>query len=255
MAQLSCLFPSSAAVNQYTPFFARRNFSSPVTVIRASVARSCIFSVSELTPIYPGVCFVDVSVPTFPHAMARSGEMSVINGDPSVLDILGQIVADLNEGSLIWSSNATGVNCLSVFLKDKFNNTIMQCQPVFNLFASLTNSSEYTLYGPTRGISDCNGGLLWCGTRVTRSSVIRLRVSSPYFTKTISSAITVMGQGTATRVTIASPMPQTGPPLQAGFAMPQIQIQVTNAVGMVLKETGNLFLRVRLRPKNLTTRF
>ena len=255
-AQLSCLLSANAALNQNenfnVPFVVRRNFSSPVTVLRASVSRSCVFGILELTPMYPGMCFVDVSVPTFPQAVARSGSISIINGNPFDLEVLGRIITDLKEGSLIWSSNASGVNCLSVFLTDQFNNTIMQCQSDFNLFASLTNASDYQLYGPTRGVSDCKGGLLWCATRVTQSSLIRLKISSPYFTKTISSSIIVLGQGAATNVAILSPVSHTASPLQAGNALPPIQIQITNAARMVLTQTGSIVLRVRLRPKNLT---
>jgi hypothetical protein len=197
------------------------------------------------------MCFVDVSVTTFHLAKSSSSNITVINGDPFHIEILGQIPENFNEGSLIWSSNASGANCLSAFIRDQFLNAVMQCQNVFDLRAAMANGSYYQLFGPSQGISDCKGGLLWCATRVTVSSVIQLRISSPYFTKTISS-IVVLGQGAATNVAIISPVSQTDLPIQAGHALPPIQIQVTNAARMVLTQTGNIVLRVRLRPKSTT---
>lgn len=133
--------------------------------------------------MHPGECFIAVTVPLFLSAMSQSRNITVINGDPFELRVVGIIVAHLNEGSIIWSSNATGANCLAVSLADVFNNTILQCHNSFFLSASFTNFTEYPLYGSSRGVSDCKGGLMWCSTRVTHSGMIQLKVSSPFFRK------------------------------------------------------------------------
>jgi hypothetical protein len=253
--QLSCLLAANRTSKQLVPFVSRSDFLSPVTFIRERVARSCVFTLSGCKAIYPGDCVIVASVPLFSAATSLSRNINVINGDPSQLQVVGYITERLNEGAIIWSSNATGVNCLSVSLADEFNNTVMQCQNNFILSASYTNASEYALYGPSLGLSDCNGGLRWCSTRVMQSSVIRLKISSQFFTKTLSSLIHVEGQGAATKILVLSTIPQTARSFSAGGTLPPVQIQVANAADMVLSQTSKIFVRIRLRPKNSTIRF
>jgi hypothetical protein len=165
---------------------------------------------------------------------------------------MGQIPENFNEGSLIWSSNASGANCLSAFIRDQFLNPVMQCQNVFDLRAAMANGSYYQLFGPSQGISDCKGGLMWCTTRVTRSNVIELRISSPFFTKTIASSIQVTGQGAAVNIIVVSPIANKEAPFPAGSSIPPVQIQIANGARMPLYQTSSIFLRIRVRQKNST---
>jgi hypothetical protein len=250
MFQLSCLLSSNRTTNQVVPFVSRSNIFSPVTSVHQHVVRSCVFMISGFTAMYPGECFIAVTVPLFLSAMSQSRNITVINGDPFELRVVGIIEAHLNEGSIIWSSNATGANCLAASLADVFNNTVLQCHNNFFLSASFTNLTEYPLYGSSRGVSDCKGGLMWCSTRVTHSGMIQLKVSSPFFAKMISSLIRVDGQGSASKILLLSDVPQTAQTFEAGSALAPVQIQVSNAADMVLRHTSSIFIRVRIRPRN-----
>jgi hypothetical protein len=251
--QLSCLLSTNKTSTQVMPFITRSNFSSPVTLVHEHVSRSCAFIVSGLIAMHPGECFIAVTVPLFPTAMSLSRNITVINGDPFEFRVVGKIIAHSNEGSIIWSSNATGAHCLAASLADAFNNTVLQCHNSFFLSASFINLTQYPLYGPTRGVSDCKGGLMWCSTRVTQSGVIELNVTSAYFVKTISSRLLVDGQGSASKILLLSDVTQTARTFEAGSAMPPVQIQVSNSVGMALKQTGSIFIRVRIRLRNSTS--
>jgi len=258
LARLSCAFSDSGQFNGSVAFFMNGNASLPVFVIQKTVSRSCVFSISGVSPIRIGVCFISVTVPTFPDMYSRSTNVSVVNGDPFTFKILGHVVSELEEGAIIWSVNTSGSKCLRFFLYDQYYNPIMQCQNSFELSAAQSNASQasndYPLYGSTRGESDCQGALSWCSARVTRSGVIRLKISSSYFNRTVSSAINVTGQGAATNIAILTPQSKFTLPVQAGDRMPAIQIQVTNAVGTALTQTNNIVVKIRVNPKNSSVR-
>jgi hypothetical protein len=144
---------------------------------------------------------------------------------------------------------------LRVILFDKYDNMVKQCQQDFELMAFLLNAtrvSKYTLFGSTRGISDCQGSLEWCYTRVTYSGVIQLNISSPYFNKSVASSINVTGQGAPSQIAIVTPQSQIASAVQAGGIMSSIQIQVTNAVGIALRRTDGIVVKIRVIPKGVS---
>jgi hypothetical protein len=185
--------------------------------------------------------------------LSRSFNISVINDDPFAFETVGRVGAKINEGEIIWSVNASGSTCLRVTLFDKYDNLVKQCQRDFELSASLLNASQvskYALYGSTRGVSDCQGSLMWCHTRVTYSGIIQLNISSPYFNRAVASSINVTGQGTPSQIAVVTPQSQIASIVQAGGTMSSIQIQVTNAVGVALKQTNGVVVKIRVIPKN-----
>jgi hypothetical protein len=253
IAQLSCVLSDSGKLNGSVAFFLNTNPTLPVFLIQEYVSRSCVFSISGLSLIRAGLCFISVTVPTFPDMHSRSGNVSVINGDPFTFQIVGRVVTDLEEGAIIWSVNSSDSSCLRVVLYDQYNNPVLQCQNAFELSAmsiSASQTFDYALFGSTRGVSDCRGGLSWCFARVTVSSIVKLKISSPYFNKTLFSTINVTGQGAPANIAILTPQSNSALPVQAGSTMPSIEIQITNAVGMALKQTGNIVVKIRVNPKN-----
>jgi hypothetical protein len=254
-ARLACVLSSDGEFNVSVPFFARGDSSSAVFVMQEVVTRSCVFNISAVIPIHPGLCFLAVTVPAFPGLFSRSFNISVINDDPFTFGIVGRIGAKLEEGEVIWSANASGSACLRVTLYDKHNNMVKQCQRDFELTASLLNASQiskYTLYGSTGGVSDCQGGISWCHTRVTYSGIIQLNISSPYFNQIIASSINVTGQGAPSQIAVVTPHAQIASTVQAGNTMSSIQIQVTNAVGIALKQIDGVVVKIRVIPKNVS---
>jgi hypothetical protein len=238
------------------PFIVHGDSSSQVFVLQEVVTRSCIFNISAVIPVQPGICYLAVTVPTFPGLLSRSFNISVINDDPFTFETVGRVGAKISEGELIWSVNSSGSACLRVILFDKYDNMVKQCQRDFELTASFLNAtqvSKYVLFGPTRGISDCQGSLLWCYTRVTHSGIVQLNISSPYFSKSVASLINVTGQGAPSQIAIVTPQSQIASTVQAGGTMPSIQIQVTNAVGTALKRTDGVVVKIRVIPKNAST--
>jgi hypothetical protein len=253
-ATLSCILSNSGAYNASVSFYGKGNSSSMVFVLRKTVIRSCIFSISDIIPIHPGLCFLHVTVPTFPGVFSRTFNVSVINDDPFAFDVSGRIATLLEEGDIIWSMNTSVSRCLSLTLYDKYGNLVLQCQHDFDLTAENVNSSgtsKYNLFGPTRGTSDCKGGLQWCNTRVTSNGIVRINVSSPYFNKIVSS-INVSGQGAVAKLAVLTPQSQILSTVVAGSPMSSIQIQVTNAVGIALKRTENLAVKIRVVSLNST---
>jgi hypothetical protein len=251
---LSCVLTKNGAFNASVPFYGNGESLSTVFVLRKIVMRTCVFSISDIIPIYPGLCFLHVAVPTFPGVFSRSFNVSVINDDPFAFDISGQIATLLEAGDIIWSMNTSVSRCLALTLYDKYGNLVMQCQHDFNLTAEYVNStgtSKYNLFGPTRGTSDCKGGLQWCNTRVTSNGIVQMNISSPYFNKIVSS-INVSGQGAVAQLAVLTPQSQISSTVVAGSPMSSIQIQVTNAVGIALKRTENLVVKIRVISMNST---
>ena len=187
---------------------------------------------------------------------AQSFNISVVNDDPFAFEVVGELAARLEEGEVVWSVNNSVSQCLQVVLYDKHGNLVLQCQEIFELVASsfhATGMSKYALFGPTRGVSDCQGRMSWCSTRVTSSGVIQLNISSPYFNSIIPSAINVSGQGAAAKIVVLTPTSQISSTVLAGGTMSSVIIQVTNAVGVALKQADNIVVKIRVLPKNAST--
>jgi hypothetical protein len=92
----------------------------------------------------------------------------------------------------------------------------------------------------------------WCSTRVTSNGVIQLNISSPYFNSIIPSAINVSGQGAAAKIVVLTPTSQISSTVLAGGTMSSVIIQVTNAVGVALRKTDNIVVKIRVYVKKTT---
>jgi hypothetical protein len=256
-AKMSCVLSKSGKLNSSVLFYTNGDVSTPSLSLQGIVSRSCVFDVGAIIPSDPGLCFLVIAVPTFPGVFAQSFNISVVNDDPFAFEIVGVLAARLDEGEVIWSVNNSVSKCLQVVLYDKHGNLVLQCQGEdFGLVASVFNDtriSKYALFGPTRGVSDCRGRMSWCSTHVTLSGIIQLNISSPYFNRIIPAAINVSGQGAAAKIAVLTPTSQISSTVLAGGTMSSVSIQVTNAVGVALRKTDNIVVKIRVLPKNAST--
>ncbi len=247
---MSCVLSKSGKWNSSVFFYTNGDVSKPLLSLQGIVSQSCVFDVGAIIPSDPGLCFLAISVPTFPGVFAQSFNISVVNDDPFAFEIVGVLAARLDEGEVIWSVNNSVSKCLQVVLYDKHGNLVLQCQKEdFELAASAfddTRMSKYALFGPIRGASDCEGRMSWCSTRVISSGIIQLNISSPYFNRIIPSAINVSGQGAAAKIAVLTPTSQISSTVLAGGTMPSVIIQVTNAVGAALRKTDNIVVKIRV---------
>jgi hypothetical protein len=165
--------------------------------------------------------------------------------------IIGAITMQLEEAAVVWSTNATGAKCLSLSLSDEFHNTVTKCQTSFELFAIVLNGtqrSSYSLYGLTKGVSDCNGTVSWCSARTTRIGAILLGVASPFFNTTLPVIVNVSGQGQAAKISVLTSNLANSSSIQGGMALPPVTITLMNAVGAALVGKSNVVIRIRVIP-------
>jgi hypothetical protein len=199
--------------------------------------------------MFAGACSIYVSIPAFSNAFLRSAPFLVISGDPVAAKIIGTIALQIEEADIIWSTNATGVKCLSVILFDEFNNTVTTCQNSFGLIATALNGtqhSSYFLYGSTIGVSDCNGIISWSSVRTSRSGSIILGLTSPHFNATLPDVINVTGQGKAVQIGVLQSNLSNTSLLLGGGKLPPVKIAMMNAVGTFTIGQSNLVIRVRV---------
>jgi len=248
-AQLHCALANgtnSTATPFFTTFQSQRLFSVSNT---SSVVRACSFNVSGWSFMFAGTCSIYVSIPTFSNVFLRSAPFLVISGDPVAAKIVGTIALQIEEADIIWSTNASGVKCLSVMLFDEFNNSVTTCQNSFGLIAIALNGtqrSSYFLYGSTIGVSDCNGIISWSSVRTSRSGSIILGLTSSHFNATLFDVINVTGQGKAVQIGVLQSNLSNTSLLLGGNKLPPVTIAMMNAVGTFTIGQSNVVIRVRV---------
>jgi hypothetical protein len=251
VARLSCVL-ANGSLSAATPFYTTGQ-SQRVTAVSAkgTVVRACIFNVTGWTFMLAGRCSIYAYIPTFSNIPLYSASFQVVSGNPMAAKVIGAIAMQLEEAAVVWSTNATGAKCLSLSLFDKFNNTVTNCQTSFELFAIVLNGTErssYSLYGSTKGVSDCNGTVSWCSARTTRIGAIMVGVASPFFNTTLPVIINISGQGQAAQIAVLTPIIANGSAIQGGTVLPPVTITLMNAVGAASVSKSNVVIRIRVIP-------
>jgi hypothetical protein len=250
-AQLSCVLANGSVATE-TPFYAASQTQRFAALsARGTIARACSFNVSEWTFMLAGTCSIYTSIPTFSGIHLYSASFLVVSGNPATVKIVGAIATQLEEAAIIWSTNHTGLRCFTLVLLDEFSNIVVKCQNSFVVFALELNGTErssYSLYGSTKGVSDCNGTISWCSTRATRSGSINIGVSSAFFNTTIPIVISISGQGPAAQIAVLSPILANSSAMQGGNTLPPVTITLMNAVGTSVAGKSNLIIRIRVIP-------
>jgi len=257
IATLKCNLPNGT-LSSASPFYINATRAMTASSATGWSRRTCVVNISGWVFFVATTCVVSLSIPMFPSTALQSPAFSVVGGDPVSLTLSGSIYTQLQEGDAVWSANSTRLKCLSVFLFDEFGNVVPKCQTSFELSAvalNHTRETAYSLYGPTRGVSDCKGSLSWCDVRTPSAGIVRLSVLSPWFNTTLPGTLNISGQGQPARFVMMSNVTFNQSSLAGGASLPPITIQLTNAVGTpLLSIAKTVVIRIRVVPKASTNR-
>ncbi len=189
-------------------------------------------------------CVISFELPQFQVSVAIP--VTILPGVPRYVTVVGRVVSFLTGGGIIWSSNASGSKCLVLQFRDRCNNTRSIGGFSCELSASLTNSSQYPLLGPSIVIALSNGECSWCSTRTSLPSFlpVKLELTCSEIIKGFVSLLNVTGVGEPAAVKVLSPSLNNS--TSAGIPAAPITFKITDATGAPVPGGLTTVIRVRI---------
>jgi hypothetical protein len=221
-----------------------------LTEFRGRTRASCNFNVQGWTFVTAGLCRIRVSIPVL--AISELTPSFLVNAGPAVTgQLIGFLPSRISGASAIWSSNSSGIPCISVQLSDAFNNLVTTSQESFLLSAFLSGTAmSYALHGNTYARTDANGVAHWCDARVSVvvSQPVCFRISGVSINWVLPTCINISQPGVATAVNMgnASAAINSTTPILPGAGVPKITLVVSDSAGNVASGNGQLIV-IRLR--------
>ncbi len=248
-ASLECHF-LNGTFRDDVAFFLRGNISQQAAQIKfiGRTRASCHFNVQGWTLINAGSCQIRVSIPDL--AISELTPSFLVEAGPAVSgQLLGFLPSRINGGSIIWTSNSSGIPCIAVQLSDAFNNLVTNSAESYLLSAFLLGTvMPYTLLGEVNVQTDGNGVARWCNLRmsVVLSKPICLRVSGVSMNWIFPSCVNVSQPGVATALSVRNASDVLNSTILSGAGIPQIRLVLSDSAGNVAYGNGQV-VAIRLR--------
>lgn len=239
---LSCISGSSYVPAEFYPNGLCDNSNSAVS--HTDFIHGTCFLKPQWTYGVAGKCVISFELPRFQVSVAIP--VTILTGVPKYFSVVGRVMSSLTGGGIIWSSNASGSKCLVLRFRDRCNNTRSIGGFSCELSASLMNSSQYPLLGPSTVIALSNGECSWCSTRTSLPSPlpVKLEMSCSEIVKDFVSLLNVTGLGEPAAVKVLSPSLNNSS--VAGMPAAPITFRITDATGAPVPSGLTTVVRVRI---------
>jgi len=219
------------------------NTSSGVTSLKQTTFGSCRTSfLLSLRSV--GTCQMTISVPAMQLALTLP-QFTVVHGPAADFNVIGKLSSALRGGGLIWSTNASGANCLCIRLFDGCNNTFTTNGFMVELSARLSNFSRYILLGQALSTTNNDGTVLWCSVRASLavSMLVQVQVSWQSFQKPLPVLLNISGIGEP--AALSTPAALLSNVSGAGNPLAPVTFKLQDAAGVPTYQS-NVAVRVRI---------
>ena len=220
------------------------------TEFRGRIRASCAFYFQGWTFATAGSCRIRVNIPVL--AISELTPSFLVQAGPALTGkLIGFLPSQISGASTVWSSNSSGIPCVSAQLSDAFGNLVTVSQDSFLLTAfPLGTVIPYALYGETSVRTDSIGVAHWCDIRVSVvvSQPVCLRVSGPSMNWILPTCVNVSQPGLASAISLGntSAVLNSTTPILSGAGLPIITFVASDAAGNVASGNGQTIV-IRLR--------
>ena len=201
-----------------------------------------------------GRCALSVVVPAL-KLQLMSEAFVVVNGAPSNFEVIGDLSTELRGGSLLWSTNTSGRNCLGCRVFDGCNNTCSIGGFPMKLSATLvSNHTLYNLLGDVYSATDSNGTVFWCDARVSLAASMLVQVFVSFgdsFQKPLPALFNISGVGEPAKLSAPASLTSNASVSVAAGALLPITFKMQDAAGSPTSQP-NAAVRVRIVKKTYT---
>jgi hypothetical protein len=239
---LSCISGSNFVRREFYPYgFCE---SSNSALLHTEIVRGRCTLSPQWTFGVAGQCVISFEIPRYQVSVAIP--VTISSGVPKYFAVIGRVTSSVTGGGIIWSNNASGVKCLVLQFRDRCNNTRSIGGFTCELSASLTNSSQYGLLGPSIVNALSNGECSWCSTRTSLPStmLVKLEISCSEIIKGFVSLLNVTGLGEPAAVKVLTP-PLNNSTIASKPIAP-ITFKITDATGAPVQVGLTTVVRVRI---------
>jgi hypothetical protein len=245
---LSCISGSNFVRREFYPNGFCDN-SNNALLHKEFVRGTCTLS-PQWTFGVAGECVISFEIPRYQVSVAIP--VMISTGVPKHFTVVGRVMSSVTGGGIIWSNNASGVKCLVLQFRDRCNNTRSIGGFTCELSASLTNSSQYGLLGPSIVNALSNGECSWCTTRTSLPStmLVKLEISCSDIIKGFVSFLNVTGLGEPAAVKVLTP-PSNNNTI-ASKPLAPITFKITDATGAPVQGGLTTVVRVRIVRKTIS---
>jgi hypothetical protein len=219
---------------------------------RGRIRASCFFNVGGWIFITAGSCRIRVSIPVLD--IFELTPLFLVDAGPALTGkLIGFLPSQISGASTIWSSNSSGIPCVSVQLSDAFGNLVKVSQEMFLLTAFLQGTViPYALHGETSVRTDGNGVAHWCNVRVSvvLSQPVCFRVSGPSMNWTLPTCVNISQPGLVSAISLgnASAVLNSMTPILSGAGLPTIRFVASDSAGNIASGNGqSIVIRLRVR--------